>query len=104
MPKRFIRTKENFRCLQCGTFVEGNGYTNHCPHCLWSRHVDINPGDRAASCSGMMEPIDLSITGGKSSIRHRCRACGFERNNKIDPADDKEVLISLANFMPSRVQ
>ena len=26
---------------------ERNGYTNHCSQCLWSKHVDINPGDRS---------------------------------------------------------
>ena len=29
--------------------MKGNGYTNHCPKCLWSKHVDINPGDRGAN-------------------------------------------------------
>ena len=51
---RFTRVVEDFTCGQCGAAVTGDGYTNHCPLCLWSRHVDINPGDRAAECGGLM--------------------------------------------------
>ena len=53
----FNRKKENFVCENCGEKVEGNGYTNHCPNCLWSKHVDINPGDRAETCHGLLKPI-----------------------------------------------
>ncbi|MFA6992594.1 MAG: RNHCP domain-containing protein, partial [Candidatus Gracilibacteria bacterium] len=42
MPKRFSRTIEDFVCEKCGAKVKGDGYTNHCPKCLWSKHVDIN--------------------------------------------------------------
>ena len=59
--KRFNRRIEDFTCEHCGTEVHGNGYTNHCPNCLWSKHVDINPGDRAADCGGLMEPIAVEI-------------------------------------------
>lgn len=44
--KHFTKTVEDFICAHCGTHVRGNGYTNHCPECLWSKHVDNNPGDR----------------------------------------------------------
>ena len=43
----FTRKVEDFTCEHCGREVHGNGYTNHCPHCLHSKHVDVNPGDRA---------------------------------------------------------
>lgn len=39
-PKNFTRVIEDFICENCGTEVKGNGYTNHCPKCLWSKHVD----------------------------------------------------------------
>ena len=55
--KGFTKTVEDFNCAHCGAVVHGNGYTNHCPHCLYSRHVDNNPGDRLATCGGMMRPI-----------------------------------------------
>ena len=54
MSKLFERNVEDFVCTVCGQQVEGNGYTNHCPKCLSSLHVDINPGDRASSCYGVM--------------------------------------------------
>ncbi|HCR42265.1 TPA: hypothetical protein DIV45_02815, partial [Patescibacteria group bacterium] len=38
--KNFIRTKEDFTCENCGHRVKGSGYTNHCPKCLYSQHVD----------------------------------------------------------------
>ena len=47
--KRFTKNDNGFICAHCGKEVEPLGYTsrNHCPFCLWSLHVDINPGDRA---------------------------------------------------------
>ena len=91
----FIRNKESFECLRCGNLVEGNGYTNHCPKCLWSRHVDISPGDRAATCRGMMEPISYSVKSGEERILHRCVACGFERENRVADGDDRETIIGI---------
>jgi hypothetical protein len=46
--RNFQRCKEDFRCGHCGHLERGDGYTNHCTACLWSAHVDIQPGDRAA--------------------------------------------------------
>ena len=59
MTKKFQRTKEDFTCEKCNLVVNGSGYTNHCPRCLWSKHVDVNPGDRQATCQGFMEPVCL---------------------------------------------
>ena len=53
--KTFQRCPEDFECGNCGHEIEGNGYTNHCTACLWSKHVDVNPGDRAADCHGLMK-------------------------------------------------
>ena len=76
MKKRFTRTIEDFTCEQCGASVTGNGYTNHCPHCLWSKHVDIFPGDREAECQGLMAPVTLQVKTSsgfdKARILHRC--------------------------------
>ena len=96
MARRFLRTKEDFICGNCGHATHGNGYTNHCPLCLWSRHVDVNPGDRAASCGGLMEPVGTVLKGGDWIIRHRCTVCGFERNNKAAPDDDFEAIVRLS--------
>ncbi|OGZ46141.1 MAG: hypothetical protein A3C84_05105 [Candidatus Ryanbacteria bacterium RIFCSPHIGHO2_02_FULL_48_12] len=93
--KKFQRKKEDFICKHCGFFVSGNGYTNHCPQCLWSRHVDINPGDRAAMCEGMMEPVRVELDHGEFVLVHRCRSCGFMRRNKVAPEDDLETLVRI---------
>ncbi|MFH2063154.1 MAG: RNHCP domain-containing protein [bacterium] len=97
MPdKKFQRTIEDFTCSECGLEVHGNGYTNHCPRCLWSRHVDVNPGDRAADCGGPMEPVGLEVSGGEEFIRQRCTCCGHERRNRTSPDDSREEILRLS--------
>jgi len=94
--KKFQRTNEDFICEQCGFFVQGNGYTNHCPRCLWSKHVDVNPGDRAAVCKGGMEPIGVELDRGEYTILHRCVVCGFERRNKMSKDDNFNTILQLS--------
>ncbi|NQV88653.1 MAG: RNHCP domain-containing protein [Parcubacteria group bacterium] len=94
--KKFQRNVEDFTCENCGSFVKGNGFTNHCPKCLWSKHVDINPGDRAEDCGGLMNPIGVIKKGDSYDIIHQCQKCGFEKKNKFQDGDDFEVLIGLS--------
>ncbi|MFA5413112.1 MAG: RNHCP domain-containing protein [Patescibacteria group bacterium] len=94
--KRFERRQEDFRCQNCGAKVRGDGYTNHCPRCLWSKHVDAFPGDRLSECRGMMEPIGVKIKGGKYAIVHRCQKCGMIKNNKTSPTDDMALVVQLS--------
>lgn len=94
--KKFIRTIENFTCEHCGTRVEGDGYTNHCPECLWSKHVDINPGDRAATCGGLMRPAGLELEGDKQFVILSCEKCGFKRRNSVSLRDNNEEVIRLS--------
>ncbi len=91
----FIRHIEDFTCGHCKAKVTGSGYTNHCPKCLWSAHVDVDPGDRAAACGGMMEPVRIEGTTPKYIIVHRCVTCGFERRNKIDDADEADAIVAI---------
>lgn len=93
---KFTRTVEDFICAHCGREVKGNGYTNHCPACLWSRHVDVNPGDRAAACGGMMEPVRIEKKGQEYRVLQRCVACGHERWDSVRPEDDFNVAIALS--------
>ena len=88
MSRKFIKRAENFTCGQCGAFVHGDGYTNHCPHCLYSQHVDIYPGDRAAGCGGLMTPIALVRRHGAERIIHRCPRCHYQGPNRIALNDD----------------
>ncbi len=96
MTRKFTRTIEDFTCEHCGTQVKGNGYTNHCPHCLWSKHVDINPGDRAATCGGLMKPLELTVKGDGYIILHECVKCGHRRPNKSVPEDDFDALLAVS--------
>ncbi len=92
----FIRKVENFVCDKCGFSVEGTGYTNHCPQCLWSKHVDIFPGDRAGKCGGMMEPIGVNKKGKEFIINHKCIKCGFEKPNKAVKEDNFQMIIQIS--------
>ena len=96
MVKRFQRNIEDFVCEKCGYAVKGDGYTNHCLRCLWSKHVDVNPGDRQATCLGLMEPIGIELKGGEYTILHRCVKCGFEKRNKANKNDDTDAIIKLS--------
>ncbi|HEU0080761.1 MAG TPA: RNHCP domain-containing protein [Candidatus Paceibacterota bacterium] len=95
--RRFTRTIEDFTCGHCGREVRGNGYTNHCPACLWSRHVDKNPGDRLEACGGMMRPIGGVKEGKEYMILHGCERCGFERRNRFLTGDDFNVFIAISS-------
>lgn len=96
--KRFKKNDSGFICVNCGREVSVLGYTsrNHCPYCLWSLHVDINPGDRASECKAPLEPIS-AVTDSKKGfiIVHRCTKCGELRRNKAARDDDMRKIISL---------
>jgi len=86
--KKFTKTIEDFVCAHCGKKVKGNGFTNHCPDCLWSKHVDVNPGDRAEECGGMMEPVAFEGSVAQYYVVQRCQVCGHERRNKLKSGDN----------------
>ncbi len=94
--KKFTKKVENFICENCGKSVMGNGYTNHCPFCLYSKHVDINPGDRSCNCGGLMKPIEIQQKNGEFVILHKCTKCGFERKNKVQENDDINKIIEIS--------
>lgn len=84
-------------CEKCRAKVVGTGYTNHCPKCLWSKHVDVAPGDRAAECGGMMQPIAVEGATGKGyTILQRCERCRFERRNAVQAEDNMDAVLTLA--------
>lgn len=95
--KKFQRKIENFVCENCGLEVKGNGYTNHCPKCLWGKHVDVNPGDRKEKCEGMMLPSGIMLKGGENVISHKCVKCGFERCNKVGVSDDFDAVVKVSS-------
>lgn len=94
--KKFTRNTEDFTCEICNKFVQGDGYTNHCPFCFFSKHVDINPGDRAAGCGGMMKPIAYTKNSKKGIVLvHKCLKCGQHKNNKLTDNDNLENLLKI---------
>ncbi len=88
MARDFIKRKEDFKCLFCGRLVVGTGYTNHCPDCLYSCHVDRKPGDRSLDCKGAMRPIKIEYLSGRFVVTHKCLKCGAVVSNRT-ASDDK---------------
>lgn len=92
----FQRTIEDFVCENCRSPVKGSGYTNHCHRCLWSRHVDINPGDRKEKCRGMMKPVEVFSKSGKFFIVHKCLTCNRESRNSVLKNDDWDAVVAIS--------
>jgi hypothetical protein len=94
-------TQEPFHCVNCGELVlnpeTGTEQRNHCPRCLWSRHVDFQVGDRKSICRSGMEPIAVWVKPSREwSIVHRCTKCGTLRLNRVAGDDNEVILLSLA--------
>ncbi len=106
--KKFQKNVEDFVCEKparaggCGQNVKGDGYTNHCPKCLWSKHVDINPGDRAAVCGGMMKPIKVEVEKGEYLLTHHCEKCHFERRKKVEKDDNFDEVVKVSKTVAER--
>ncbi len=99
--KRFRKNDSGFICANCGKEVKPLGYTsrNHCPFCLFSLHLDINPGDRASGCGGLLEPVKVETDPKKGFIIvSKCRKCGEIKRNKaaneasVQPDDIKKLI------------
>lgn len=97
MNKQFTAVKEDFICENCQQLVHGSGYTNHCPNCLYSKHVDLQyPGDRGSNCHSLMEPITVKLRGGQfEKISFKCLKCAKTISNKVADNDSQEELLKL---------
>jgi hypothetical protein len=101
-----------FRCLHCHQIISvdpGRSRVhnrNHCPYCLWSRHVDLTvAGDRLSACKAQMEPVGLTLKqakqrygpadGGELMLIHRCKECGKLSINRIAADDFTETLFEV---------
>ncbi len=101
----------DFRCLHCGSQVLANprlsgvNNRNHCPYCLYSRHVDWKEaGDRLSPCKGPMRAVGLTLKRvkkkygpqlGEVMLIHRCETCGQLSYNRIAADDNLEKLSEL---------
>lgn len=96
--KNPIAVDEDFTCGHCGVWVPRAGRTarNHCPHCLYSLHVDVVPGDRQADCGGLLEPVAASFAHDTWTLLHRCVRCGS--THRVRALLDVEVSDDLARL------
>lgn len=97
---RIIKLNEGFTCDHCGKEVVKTPYgctRNHCPHCLYSKHVDLDkPGDRASDCHGLMKPVDVVNDKKKGEMLiHVCQLCGHIMRNRIADDDSRDVMIEV---------
>ena len=106
-PTRAARTgAERFKCGHCRAFIGptigGGRHRNHCPLCLYSRHVDgARPGDRAGGCRSLMAPVARFYRpNGEPVLVHRCLGCGFERHNRLASDDNVALLTRLPLVAP----
>jgi hypothetical protein len=98
-----------FKCVQCKREVPAESFfshvqnRNHCPWCLWSRHLDLHAaGDRLCACKGAMRPVALTLKqhhkrysrpgSGELMLVHVCEECGASSINRI-AADDRADLV-----------
>jgi len=108
-----LGTFGDFRCAHCGYLVSsahwlsGVHNRNHCPYCLWSRHLDLlAAGDRLSACKAPMQPIALtskrsrnkySRGHGELMLIHQCTDCDSVSINRIAADDDASTLLEVFN-------
>jgi hypothetical protein len=95
--KKFKVVDEKFKCDICGKDVFPLGYTSrdHCPYCLSSKHVDINPGDRREKCRGTLIPIAIENYKKGYKIIYRCEKCKKIRKNVMAKDDNMDLIIEI---------
>ncbi len=96
--KLFYKKDESFICENCGEKVEKLNYTtrDHCNHCLYSKHVDINPGDRANECKGLLKPIGIEKYKDTYKIIYRCKKCHELHKNIMANDDNMDRIIEIS--------
>jgi len=97
--KKFNMIDEDFTCDNCQFDVKKLNYTarDHCPNCLYSKHVDINPGDRKNNCHGLMKPIAIEKYKDSYKIVYKCLKCHQLHKNKVAIDDNMNLIILLSN-------
>jgi DNA-directed RNA polymerase subunit M/transcription elongation factor TFIIS len=100
----FIPREEPFVCEHCGTATAplGEGtYRDHCPKCLYSKHVDRDgPGDRLSACKGLLRPTEIDADGKKGfMVVYECEKCGKTSRNRA--ANDDDIISFLQKIVAS---
>ncbi len=96
--KRFNMKDESFICENCKNLVKKLEYSarDHCPSCLYSKHVDINPGDRLNTCMGLLKPIGIEKYRDTYKIIYKCLKCGEIHKNIMANDDNMDLIIELS--------
>ena len=96
--KKFNMIDEEFICENCNKHVTKLNYTarDHCPYCLCSKHVDINPGDRLNACHGLLKPIDIEKYKNTYKIIYKCTKCNEVHKNIMANDDDMNMIIEVS--------
>ncbi len=89
----FKMINDSFICENCSKKIDkhpSGSARNHCPHCLYSKHLDEDfPWDRNSKCFSLMSPIWIDHKKNKGyMIKHKCQKCWKEILNKIAPDDN----------------
>ena len=109
---RDFKWAQDFKCAHCHGYVSGEPLLsgvrnrNHCPYCLWSRHLDLyQSGDRLSACKAGMQPVGLTLKitwkkyrfseGGELMLIHQCIECESLSINRIAADDDAERIFDL---------
>lgn len=89
----------SFCCRNCGYEVKPLGYTarDHCPKCLYSIHIDNNPGDRANPCLGDLVPINIEKFKDTYKIIYKCSKCNEIKKNIMAIDDDFDVVLKITS-------
>ena len=107
-----FKKDKGFECAHCHQWVDcrkyiGTHFRNHCPHCFWSKHVDLEKsGDRQSLCHGQMEPVGLTFKHegwdkygqprrGELMLIHHCTGCGKTSINRIAADDKPEAILNI---------
>jgi len=97
--KLFSKNDDSFKCEHCNNEVNPLNYTSrdHCPYCLYSKHVDVSPGDRSNECKGLLEPIGIEKFKDTYKIIYKCKKCKELHKNIIASDDNFDLIIKLSN-------
>ena len=96
--KLFTKLDEEFICENCKHKIEKLNYTtrDHCNYCLYSKHVDINPGDRQNPCKGLLKPIGIEKFKNTYKIIYKCEKCNQIHKNIMASDDNMDLIIELS--------
>ena len=96
--KRFNMIDNNFICENCKSNVNKLEYSarDHCPYCLYSKHLDIMPGDRKNECKGLLKPIGIEKYRDTYKIIYQCEKCKQIHKNIMANDDNMDLIIELS--------